>query len=228
MTASTEFASVYQSLSCTGRAKTWTQCSRCSLMEYHYVSIKHSICIVSCTTHWAPLTMISSVSFMLKVKKNKQKHYWAIVIIFKWHYKKTHFMAAELAVLIIGSFSDLVINPFLERAYVLKAQRPRWKHFLDMWERRHLHMLYSRVHTQGKWLSADNSDLNLWGIRKLLIYYMNFIAYSPQSDPARPNACCQQWHQSSVLSLKTWPTGTSSLFRGNLGMQIYAFCTFGG
>lgn len=40
-------------------------------------------------------------------------------------------------------------------------------------------------------ISADNSYLNLLGIHKLHIYYMNYIVYSLQSDPvdaARPNA----------------------------------------
>lgn len=37
------------------------------------------------------------------LKEKKQKHYWAIVIIFKWHYKTAHFMITELVVLMIGS-----------------------------------------------------------------------------------------------------------------------------
>lgn len=177
--------------------------------------------------------MISNVSFMLKRKKNPQT--MEALLSYCYHLQVTlqkdplhDCRASNSHYRITGSFSYLVINYFLERTYVPKAQRLRGKHFLDMWERRHLHIMHSHVHTQGKWHLRDNSDLNLWGIHKLCIYYMNYIAYSLQSDPARPKACWQQWHQSSVLSLKTWPMGTSSLFRGNLGLQIYAFCTFGG
>lgn len=62
-----------------------------------------------------------------------------------------HCRASSSHYRIIRSFNDLVIDPFLEWTYVPKAQRLRGKHFLDMWQRRHLHILYSHVHTQGKW-----------------------------------------------------------------------------
>lgn len=68
--AFTELAPIYQSLSCMGRTKNWTQHSRCSLMKYHYVSIKHTILCLSPSTE--PFN--NDFKCFLHVKRKKKNH----------------------------------------------------------------------------------------------------------------------------------------------------------
>lgn len=55
LVASTELTSVCQCLSCTGRAQTWTQYSRSSLIEYHYLHI-YKARNLYCILHQPPNT----------------------------------------------------------------------------------------------------------------------------------------------------------------------------